>query len=132
MSFIKMNLNDVREPVCAPEGEYELVVENVKEYEHEQNKNTVIRLGLTIMGVDGEFQPVYHYLSMPGPSDDDDKVKNKMRMLKRFLVAAGISFEDDGFNSEDLYGARITCKLTVEHNEETNMDNNRLVLPRFE
>ena len=134
MSFIEMNLTDVREPVVAPEGPANLTVATMMRYTKEDTKNDVIKLTLDInepRSEDGgeSYKRITHYLSFPGPNDDDDKCKTKMLMVKRFLILAGIQFSSEGWNEEDLYGATFDCPIEVEHNDQIGIDQNRLRVP---
>jgi len=137
MSFIDVNLGeDVKEAEAAPEGEYELLVDDVYEYDKEYDDGTtgrLIRVKHLIQDTgDVTYKPVYHYLSLPNESDDRDKVQMKLLMIKRYLTMAGIPFDQSGFNVEDLYGARFTAKLTQEVYEATGDISNSIQVPRLE
>lgn len=132
MSFLELGgLGDAKEPEIYPEGEATLVVDDVHSYIKDDTKNQVIRVRHQIQD-DGDWAPVYHYLSFPGEGDDEEKAKTKILMIRRYLEMAGISYEANGFNEEDLYGANFTAALQVEHDEERNRDNNRINVPRLD
>ena len=129
-----MDLKGVQEPVVAPEGQANLTVATVLRYTKEDTKNDVIKLTLDINEPvpeegDEKYKKVIHYLSFPGPEDDDDKAKTKLLMIKRFLILADVQFSSEGCSEEDLYGATFDCPIEVEHNEQLGIDQNRLRVP---
>ena len=123
--FIEMNLGeDVQEKECAPEGEYSLVAADVKPQEYdiesddgESGKGQYLQVRLDIEGGD-HYKPVYHNLWLPTAFDDSDKSYNKQVSIKRFLHAAGIPFEESGFEPDDIRGARFDCQLVIEVDED--------------
>lgn len=134
MSFIEMDLDTVSEPVVAPEGPANLTIATVTRYTKEDTRNDVIKMTLDINEPkpeeEGEsYKRVIHYMSFPGPEDDDDKIKMKLLMIKRFLILAGITFSSEGWSEEDLYGASFDCPIEIEHNDQMGIDQNRLRVP---
>lgn len=138
MSLIEVNLGeDIKELECAPEGEYNLVVESAeivdKEYDVDGEKvgGHMIKVRIDIES-DVAYKPIFHYITLPHALDDADKVEFKSLMLKRFLSAAGVPFDASGFQTEDLFGAQFSCALSVEVDEDGKYDpSNRLMLPRL-
>lgn len=118
MSYIEMPGLDTLEDVkVAPEDRYSLVIKDVDEYVKEEHNgeggNTVIALTIGFDGHD-EYQTFRHYLSMPGPNDSPEKAMTKARMLKRFLKLADIPFSSDGFDTQELMGARFDANVGLE------------------
>ena len=74
---------------------------------------------MTILEIEGEpdFGNVFHYVSLPGANDDQDKAKAKLLFAKRFFTQFAISI-DGGFEMEQLVGNRAaSCKLVQEEYE---------------
>jgi len=141
MGFIDLNLgSDVKEKECAPEGSYDLVVSSVKprEYEAKNEDETetceaqYLQVVLEIEGTETPYANVYHNVFLPTPLDSKEKVSNTQGQIKRLLKAAGVPFDETGFNPDDLIGARFTCTLGVEVDESGKYDDkNALRLPKF-
>lgn len=137
MPFIDTNLgDDIKEKECAPEGAYDLVIEdykiNDKEYESNGQKTTgkVIEVFIAIDGASDDYRIVRHYLSLPNSLDDKDKARNKALGIKRFMHLCGIPFDASGFNTDDLPGTRFRGNLSVEVDESGKYTpQNRLEVP---
>lgn len=135
MSFVDLpGLDEVSEKEPAPGGkEYLLSVENVTRYTKEPAGNEVIKLSLSFVE-HPEYRRFTHYLSLPGPADDAQKVADKLLMLKRFLSLAHIKV-DGGFAEEDLYGANFASMVEQEETIDQKTDKptgrfqNKLVVP---
>jgi hypothetical protein len=116
MSFIEMpGLADAKEPVIAPEGgNYDLCIVDAKLTDKDGKQN--IRMILEIEGAD-DFANVFHYVSLVGPDDDEDKAKFKNLLAARFFNQFSVAM-DGGIEIEQLVGCRATsCKLTQEEYE---------------
>lgn len=133
MPLININLNNVHEPKVMPKGLYTLRISDVEV--HEKDGKEVGRI-LTI-DFDGipEAQPIRHWLSFPQyGNEEQNKTTTKERMLKRFLVAFSIPFDESGFNDQDLYGATATLEVTLEEytdRNEKSQTRNAINLPRL-
>lgn len=127
-----MAFDDVAEAKCGPEGDYKLVIEDVKTKENETGglKGLLIvckiESGPAGVKVD-DLANVMHNISIPLPGEDQDKVKTKMLFMKRFLVHFKIPMKGSALNPLDFTGKRATCHLTVEDYEGTK--SNRIKLP---
>jgi len=108
MGFIDLgaNLDDIPDSNPVPEGNYDLIVEGSKL----KLDNMCINVWLSIEG-EPEAATVFHNLSLPKTDDEDEKKKNKLRFLKAFMQKFTIPYGDNGFNEEDLIGARANCHL---------------------
>jgi len=108
MGFIDLgaNLDDIPEQNPVPEGNYDLIIEGSKL----NPANMCINVWATVSG-EPEAATVFHNLSLPKADDDDEKKKNKLRFLKAFLQKFKIPYGAEGFNEEDLIGARANCHL---------------------
>ena len=111
MSFIDMALGEAVERHVVPEGEYDLVIEDAKWIEaKEAGKAPRISVRLSVDGEDGA-KSVFHNISLPGPSDDEEKINTKLLFTKAFLDLFKIPYEGGGFELEDFYGARASAHL---------------------
>lgn len=160
MSFIEMpGLGDIKEQRIADENTYDLIITAKESYAKtpenervapgtegfaavmEDALNYVIHVTIAFDG-EPDLQPFSHWVTLPVPLDEPDKVKGKIRRLKRFLLLTKTPFDQNGFDEDDLFGATFSAFVTSE--EMTDRDNqpmtdgsgaprfvNRLIVPRF-
>ena len=127
MSFLELGgIDDVKELPIAAEGEYELVISKA-DGETKDNGVYQIRCMIEIQG-DEKYAPIFHYLTMPGGDDDDEKRGFKLLFIKRFLTLFDITV-DGGFDEESLVGARGLCNVTQDEYEGNTT--NKIQLPRL-
>lgn len=143
MPFIELGdeFGETREAVLAPAGkQYDLLCKDVEEYEKEVDGGVKKSLRVLIMIEDPEndFAPFSHFLALPNPTldqrNDEEKSnppgttsKNKMLMIKRFLHAFRVPMTGNGFNPQDIPGARARLALTQDTwNDQLNQ---RIKLP---
>lgn len=136
MSFIESAFDDLEnltEDQPVPEGEYELVIDSVKE-KKDDSGNVKGLLVVCVVNdkngapIDGAAN-VLHNISFKLPGDDDQKARNKALFMKRFLVLFGIPFSNNGFNLEDFPGKRAKANLTIKEYEGTPL--NQIKLPNL-
>jgi hypothetical protein len=125
MSFIDMELDAIEEDKPVAEGEYNLVITDVKEKNDESGNLKGLLVILEVEGQTGSAN-VLHNCSFPLPGDDENKQKNKKLFLKRFLVQFGIPFAN-GLDLTRFPGARAKCFLKQE--EYNGVVSNKIVLP---
>lgn len=132
MGFLNLNLGNVKEMKSVPAGRYELVVANAEEGESKETKSPQYKLTINIEGHEDSY-PVTHWLSIPSAKDDEKKARSKALFLKRFLVLFNIPHSDEGFDPEDLIGARATAELSLTDPDENDNKEvfNRLVVPKL-
>lgn len=105
-TFIPVNLDEVQEQHAAPQGIYHLQITDAKEGQTGPNSQTpgapqlIFTIGFADPDVDAPT--IRHYVSLPHEGDDATKQANKLRMLKRFLVAFNIPYSSDGIDSEAI------------------------------
>ena len=116
MSFIELKgIDDIQEQKAAPEALYDLCITSAKMKEKDGKHS--IALVLEIEG-EPDYANVFHYVSLPGENDDEDKAKIKLLFAKRFFHQFGISL-DNGVELEQLVGNRATgCRLVQEEFEK--------------
>lgn len=124
MSFIDVDgLGDVKEQEAVPEGMYDVIVSKVLE---KKDGDTLIGLSV-IHEIEGDFDApsVFHYLSFPIAGDDEKKVNNKKRFLKKYLDTFQIDVTKKGFDAALLEGAtaRVSLKLDEFNGKVTNKIN---------
>jgi hypothetical protein len=132
MSFIEISgLGDVQEDQVQPEGDYNLIVVDRFTYQKEGASNYIIRIKHAIEGIDNAL-PVTLWLSLPGPDDEPDILKFKLKNLARYLHTASIPFEGNGFNDEDIeIGTTFTCHVTCSEPDDNGNVYNNIQLPRL-
>src|SRR5690606_6161340 len=117
------SFSNVQEKRPVPKGVYELRVENAENHISNESKKPSVKVTLLIEG-NPEAPKVIHYLPLPNQDDDADKVSNKMIMIKRFLECFGITYEDNGFNLEDFFGAAGQCELGLTDPDDPGANGN--------
>ena len=122
------NLKDVQESQPVPNGKYDLVIGSVEEGNARTSGRPQLVCRINIEGHDNA-PLVTHYVSLP--SAGDEKAQIKALFLARFLEAFGIAYDEGGFDSDDLIGARASLELTLSEPDESGNVYNRLVLPKL-
>jgi hypothetical protein len=119
MSFMEVSgLGDDYEDKPVPEGEYTVRVDNIEEKTAKDGESPQVMCMLKVEDSDyPDSATIFHYLTFPGPNDDDEKRRTKMRMNTRFLKAFRVPFEKKGFNAEDITGCTATVFLKQEEYE---------------
>lgn len=128
MPFIEMTgIEDVKEKELLPIQVHTFVVTDTKSEDKGEN-GVSIRLTLHAEGFPEEdYQPIWHYISVPGSGDDKDKRQTKMLFAKRFLVKAGIPI-NGGFSEEDLQGA-VLENVAIEASVYEGREGRSLIVP---
>ena len=123
MTFISMPLGDAVQKEVLPEGEYELVIEDVKIKEKDNKERISVRCS-----VDGEpnARAVFHNIWFPDPDADEEKQNNTLLFAIAFCDAFDIPWKSNGFNLEDFFGSRGRVYLTQDEYEGVPNNNIRL------
>lgn len=130
MGFVKIGLDNVREPECVPEGEYALRVVKVEDRESKKGSPMTV---LTIRIEDAPIPnpaPVMHYIVPPSDDAPADQAHFRVLDIKRLLAVFNIPYDERGFDSADFQGASAKCMLVQETGDD-NVVRNRLKLPRL-
>lgn len=129
MSFIDlgMNLDEIKEDQPVPEGEYTLVIEDVKAKAVEGTD--VVKGLLVILSIEGHDTAanVLHNISFPMPEDDATKVSNKAKFIKRFTQLFNIDTPQGKLDLAKFPGKRAKAYLTQE--EYQGQISNKIKLP---
>ena len=131
MSFIDLPIADfdeIQEDKPVPEGEYTLVISDTKEKAGEDGSLKNLLVICEIQGHDGAAS-VLHNISIPQASDDSEKISNKLKFIKRFMVLFGIAPKGNQLNPQDFLGKKAKCFLTQE--EYQGNISNKIKLPNF-
>lgn len=129
MSFIELpieNIDDIQEDQPVPEGEYNLVVIDAKEKQDDAGNVKGLLIICEIEGYDHAAN-VLHNISLPLPGDEDTKVSNKLKFIKRFVQLFKIPTHGGKLNLQDFAGKRAKAFLTQE--EYNGNISNRIKLP---
>lgn len=128
MSFIPINedYDAIQENQPVPEGEYTLVIDSVKEKKVEGTDETKGLLVICQIIGEDDAANVMHNLSLPLPEDSDEKKKNKLLFMKRFLTLFNIPFAG-GLDLQQFPGKQAKCFLTQEDYQGTI--SNKIKLP---
>jgi len=131
MGFINMDLGGAVEPKPVPGGtKYDLVVSDQEPHHNDKSGKDSIKVTIGIVGHE-DAPSIRQFLSLPHPTDGDASRNFKLLMIKRFLSAFNIPFEDNGFNPEDLVGAKGLVELGLETSDDGKYTQNTLVLPKL-
>lgn len=132
MAFVESAVAQAREGQSVPDAEYELVIFQVDRQQNEEtgrhSTRCIIRVENPPDGIDAD--PIYHYLVDVLDTDEKSTVTTINRMNRRFLTAFSVPFTDDGYDTDDLTGARGT--IAVHSEEYEGRASNKLTLPKFE
>lgn len=134
MPFVQVAMNDpaVVEQGAVRNGRYALCILNVEETKTKEKgkPQLLIEIGF-------EDQPsamnMRHYIGLPSPGDEPKTSNFKTLLLKRFCALFQIPYDDRGFDTDSMLGARVTAEVTLSDPEEDSQRRtfNRLVVPNL-
>ena len=134
MPYINVDLDQSYEQEAVPEARYDLRITSAKDG---RNKKDTADLTMVVIKIEDPEYPnaatVFHYLNYVSEADTSDARQMKMKMLARFLVLFDVSYEKDGFNSDDLPGCTASgVLLKKERLDGRDEDSNSIILPAIE
>lgn len=137
MSFLPINLEDVQEAKPVSPGEYELQITAAQLTETGENSkhpgSPMLKFSLAFTDLELNAPNITHYVTIP--SEGDENFNFKALMLKRFLVAFGISFGSSGLDLEQVCmeanGHTATLEVTLSEPDDNGNVYNRIRLPRL-
>lgn len=137
MTYLAINLNDVQEAKPVPHGKYELTISNAQVTQTGENSKVpgspMLKFFLAFTDLDLNAPTITHFVTIP--QDGDENFSFKALMLKRFLVAFGISFGDEGIDLENIaiesQGQTATLEVNLSEPDANGNVYNRVVLPRL-
>lgn len=119
------DFDNLPETSAVSEGEYEALIVDAGEHTGKTSGKTSIRVVLDLPG-EANAETIYHYLSLP-TGDDDEKTRNrKLRRIKEFLNAFGLSSDED---YSDWVGRKAWALVGVEEDQQTGQPRN--IIKRF-
>lgn len=131
MGFINMDLGGAVEPKPVPGGtKYDLVITEQEPHHNDKSGKDSIKVTIGIVGHE-DAPNIRQFLSLPHQTDTDTTRNFKLLMIKRFLSAFNIPYEDNGFNPEDLPGAKGFIELGLSTTDDGKYTQNELVLPKL-
>ncbi len=74
---------------------------------------------------------VFHYISDPNPEGTEKGEAFKFLQTKRFMVAFGVDFDNEGYDPDDILGKEAEIVTKTEKDEKTGMTSTKLVLPEL-
>lgn len=102
------------EAQLVPEGEYDLRCVKA-DYRKDRNQ---VWINIEVLSSDiSNPRDILHILSFGDKkNDDEDAYQFKNLMNQRFLEAFGITYDGNGFNTDDILGATATLSVTQVEN----------------
>lgn len=128
MSFLDVNLNEVKELNAVPEGEYELQLTKceLRTVTNENSSYNGAQFLLLTFDIPGEAdsKSISHTIFLPRDVDDDKTKNNRLRQLKYFCDAFGIDYSS-GIDLDDIANGGYTgwAMLKVEEDPEYGEQN---------
>lgn len=122
MSYISLNLNDVKEAVAAPKAEYELQITAAQATQTGQNSKhpgtPMIKFTLGFTDPELDSPSFNHYMVFPYEGQTE-YLNLTLLGIKRFLVHFQIPYSDDGLDTETIAFEAIgkTAICAVEQQE---------------
>ena len=121
-------LDDIPDLGVVEEGEHLLTVTGVNYTEADKNGNPFLIINFRIENAPNT-KNVSHFIGLPGPNHNEEESQDRLRSLKYFATAFGVSMP---INSDEIEGAQGTAILKVEDNDEYGEQNKvkRFVEPK--
>lgn len=131
---LPMDIEDISEPKAGPEGTYTLVVRDVQERTNEAGQlKGLLVIHDVVSGPVGvnpdDVASVLHNISIPLPEDDQEKVKNKLLFLKRYLAVFNIPMSGSKLDPISFVGKQATVNLVLDEYQGTI--SNKIKLPNL-
>ena len=126
--LIKLDgIQDVEEQLkCPAPFAYSIICRKADKFEKD-GKTTGVKTMWEIEGVEDEYSPLFDFISLPVPGDDEDKIKFKMLLLKRVLYYTDNKemIESGEFDTTQLIGSRSSIAIPVSIDLPTPANNMR-------
>lgn len=102
-SFLNPGMfNGVFEPVCVPEGEYQLRIINAEDKVGKTSGNPYMNVALEIIS-EPKAKNIYHMLFYPAAGDDEKKRNGKLSSIQNFFKAFSVEITDN-FDVKSMIG----------------------------
>jgi|APSaa5957512535_1039671.scaffolds.fasta_scaffold435457_1 hypothetical protein len=125
MTLLDVNLSEAKEPVAAPEGEYELTCKGpaVQKVGASSGKPYLnIRFEFVDPPSDNT-DAIYHIASLPAEEDSPSDANKKLLRLKKMCDALGVDYSD-GIDLESFAGTSVFAIVGVDSDAEYGDRNN--------
>lgn len=129
-SFLSPSMFDnVYEPVCVVEGEYQLRIINAENKIGKTSGVPYMNIALEIVS-EPKAKNIYHSLFLPASGDDEKKRNTKLSTLQNFFKAFGIEITDN-FDIKSMIGnvGWVILKETKDEYGEKN-EIKKVVVPK--
>ncbi len=125
MPFIDMaGLNEAKEPVLAPDGEYTVIITGAN-YK-EETSLIVVMCEIEAADPDVEYATLFHNISLPKSGDEKKSLDFKCLLASRFRAQFDLG-DAEGFDTEAMVGAR-SDNVKIKQKEWDNRFSNEMVL----
>ena len=138
MTYIGVNFDEAVEPQPAPSGRYNLQITACDVAKTGPNSKVPgsPQFKVSVGFMDEQNVPnVTHFISLPNGQDEASSANFKVLLLKRFLVAFNIPFDNNGIDVEkmamDMVGATANMEVKLDEPDDNGNVYNRLVVPRI-
>lgn len=115
----EFDYDNIPDLASVPEGEYELQIIEARDYVGKTSGKASVQVIFVIEG-HPDADTLYHYLALPAPEDDERKKHSKLRRIKEFFSAFGLSSQDE---YEEWVGKKSWALLTQEADNNGSMRN---------
>jgi hypothetical protein len=114
MPFVNAPIGDAKEKEPVPEGEYELIIEDVSVIEEAGKDRVSIRHSINGQP---DAAAVFHNIQLT-LSDDAEKANWQLLFMRAYLNLFEIPWKDGGFDTDEIEpGMSATCQLGVKEYE---------------
>lgn len=121
MPYLSTALGDAKESEIVPDAEHQIectfvVLQRNKADTHDMMVTTD-QIQDPPRGIDFPA-PIKTYFRVPNP-DDDPEVKNRDNLkICRYLAMKGVSYGEDGFDTDDVLGSTGTCPIRTDPGDD--------------
>jgi len=122
MSILDYNLTDVPDEQIVPAGEYSVKILSAKA-KTSQAGNPMIEVAIGFPD-EVDSRTCFHYITLPSEDDDEGKANGKLRRLREFYDAFGVSY--DGPVDLDLVVGETAYAIIAEEEDEEYGPSNRV------
>lgn len=138
MTYLIVNFDDAVEPQPVSGGRYNLQITNAEVAKTGPNSKVPgsPQFKVSIGFVDEVNAPnITQFISLPNESDEAKTANFKVLLLKRFLVAFNVPFDNNGIDIEgtamNMVGATANLEVKLDEPDDNGNVYNRLVVPRI-
>ena len=136
MASLLESMENAKEPVVAPEGEYEVGVIQAEVVPTKKDNKPMLRLGLKIVGeiagMDAPAKIINEFAVLPHDTDDEEIAGRRGLAIRRICEALGHNWREAAPETTEqaaaLMGKSTTVTVRLEHDDQYG-DQNRIRWP---